>query len=337
MVQVKLFSKATWGSTICTVFFAVALGLFADAREASAQIPSNGVFYACVRLDKDNDEARLARLVAADEPCKPRETRVSWSAVGPQGPQGVRGATGPQGPSGPQGPIGPVGPSGPTGSTGAAGPTGPMGATGATGAQGVSITVETVAVKTEECSGAGGVRVVLSDEKGPLPGATPQFVCNGAQGIQGPPGAVGATGPTGDTGPAGSGFGFRQVFLSPAAVPNGTAAFNTVGQITVTVPSAGSVWAIWTGQCLSVLGNFRFEISSVPNVSVANTIAAATLSSPTQSPAIGVTVSRAFPVSGAGTIALYVNGERTSSTGLAASCFGPMTVFFTPGNQLPGQ
>jgi Collagen triple helix repeat (20 copies) len=324
MVQVKRSSKATWGSTICTVFFATALGVVVNLQEASAQIPTNGVFYACVRLDKDADAGRLARFVAADEPCKPRETRVQWNATGPQGPQGPQGlpgATGMQGPIGPQG------------ATGDRGPQGVTGATGATGQQGFSVSMETITVNAPECSGAGGVKLTLVDEQGPVAGLDPQSVCNGAPGLQGPPGAVGATGATGPTGPAGSGFGFRQVFIGSTAIPAGTAAFNSVGQISVTVPSAGSVWAIWTGQCLGVLGTFRLEISSVPNVAVPNTTAAATLSTAVSS-AIPVTVSRSFPVGGAGQITLYVNGERTSATGLA-SCFGPFTVFFTPGSQLP--
>ena len=109
MVQVKLSSKAPWTSTICTVFFATTLALIVNVPEVSAQIPTNGVFYACVRLDKGADEGRLARLVAADEPCKQKETRVQWSVIGPQGPQGPTGATGAPGLPGQRGDTGATG------------------------------------------------------------------------------------------------------------------------------------------------------------------------------------------------------------------------------------
>src|SRR5678816_178046 len=117
MVQVKHSSQATWSFTICTVFWGAALVLISDVREVSAQIPTNGIFYACVRLDKDADEGRLARLVAADEPCKQKETRVHWGGIGPPGPQGPTGATGAQGFPGQPGATratGPIGATGPT-------------------------------------------------------------------------------------------------------------------------------------------------------------------------------------------------------------------------------
>ena len=73
---------------------------------AHAQIPSAGVFHACVRLDN-------VRLVAANEACKKNETRVTWNAAGPQGPQGPQGIAGPQGEPGVQGPQGAQGEPGP--------------------------------------------------------------------------------------------------------------------------------------------------------------------------------------------------------------------------------
>lgn len=194
MVHTRLLSKAIWGNSVCTVFFLTAVSFIADARVASAQIPSNGVFYACVRLDKDHDEARVVRLVAQDEPCLRRETRVQWNAAGPQGP------TGPQGLPGLPGPQGPTGPTGPAGADGAAGATG---ATGANGAQGFSVHMDTVEVNAAECSGLGGVKLTLVDELGKDTGAPPQFVCNGASGLQGIEGAVGPTGPAGPSGTTG--------------------------------------------------------------------------------------------------------------------------------------
>src|SRR3954470_16483512 len=121
-------SRATVACTLVACFASV----LADARTASAQIPSSGVFYACVRLDKDAD---LVRLVAADEACKPRESRVHWNVVGPQGPQGAVGKQGVQGVTGPQGAVGPQGAEGTRGPQGIQGPSGGQGLQGATGAQ----------------------------------------------------------------------------------------------------------------------------------------------------------------------------------------------------------
>jgi hypothetical protein len=78
-------------------------------RDAAAQIPSGNIIYACVRLDRDKDEARLARLVAADEDCRPREQRIQWNVTGPEGPQGVPGTPGLPGPQGEPGPPGTTG------------------------------------------------------------------------------------------------------------------------------------------------------------------------------------------------------------------------------------
>jgi hypothetical protein len=75
--------------------------LIAFAAQAAAQIPSpDGTFFACVRLDHDNDTGRLMRLVASAEPCRPNELRIHWFVSGPQGPQGPAGPAGPQGPAG---------------------------------------------------------------------------------------------------------------------------------------------------------------------------------------------------------------------------------------------
>ena len=210
MVHLRQFSKATWGSACFTVFFSLALSLTTGGT-ASAQIPSKqGVFFACVRLDKDQDEAHLARLVAPDEACKRNETRVQWSVTGPQGPQGQQGIQGPQGnqgatggqgaigATGPMGPSGAIGPTGAAGATGATGATGAKGDAGAPGAQGISVAVETVGLNAPDCSGLGGLKVTLVDGQGTTVGG-PQFVCNGAAGA---PGAIGPTGPAGTTGQA---------------------------------------------------------------------------------------------------------------------------------------
>ena len=190
MVHARFRPKVALGSTAFTIFLGVALGLVADTRDASAQIPSNGVFYACVRLDKDQDEGRLARLVAADEACKPKETRVQWGMAGPQGPQGPKGATGATGATGANGTNGLNGATGATGATGDAGPK------GATGSQGLSVQMSSLAGDAPECSGRGGTKLILVDGQGADVGQPPQFVCDGARGAAGdagPPGPAGTT------------------------------------------------------------------------------------------------------------------------------------------------
>jgi hypothetical protein len=117
------------------VVFVAALCVLAE--RAAAQIPSaGGVFYACVRTDRDGDEGRLVRLVATTEPCGWKEIRIHWNVAGPQGPQGPAGPAGPQGQAGPQGVAGRDGAAGSQGPTGPAGPQGPAGPAGATGPQG---------------------------------------------------------------------------------------------------------------------------------------------------------------------------------------------------------
>ena len=103
------------------------------------------------------------RLVTANEPCRPNETRILWNIVGPQGPAGP---TGPAGPAGPQGVAGPTGSTGPQGVAGPTGPAGPQGIVGPTGPTGPD--------------GAMGLQ--------------------GPQGAAGPTGATGAVGPTGPSG-----------------------------------------------------------------------------------------------------------------------------------------
>jgi len=68
---------------IVAALFVVASGALAE-RATAQQIPAaDGQFYACVRMDRDGDEGRLTRLVAANEPCRRNEQRVHWGAAGP--------------------------------------------------------------------------------------------------------------------------------------------------------------------------------------------------------------------------------------------------------------
>jgi len=185
--------------------------------------------------------------------------------------------------------------------------------------------METVAPNTPECSGAGGVKLTLVDEHGNVVSASPEFVCDGPMGVQGPQGVPGPTGP------AGTGFGFRQVFIGSTTIPV-TGTTGSIGSISTTVMTQGVAWVVWTGQCIvSGTGAFRFEIGTVANAAVPNTTAAVTVQA--TSP---ISVSRAFtlvPSGPSSTFTLFVNGERLSGTG-TASCFGGLTLFFTPGAQL---
>jgi hypothetical protein len=97
-------------------FVGVFGGSLGADSQSSSQIPSaNGVIHACVRMDRDGDAGKLARLVAENEACKRNEQRVTWSVAGPKGEPGAPGAAGAPGAPGPQGPQGSAGPSSPAG------------------------------------------------------------------------------------------------------------------------------------------------------------------------------------------------------------------------------
>ena len=84
---------------VLLVLVVAMLGLFAE--RADAQIPAgDGTFYACVRMDRDSAEGKVARLVAANEPCRRNETRIHWSQTGPQGAPGTNGTNGAPGTNG---------------------------------------------------------------------------------------------------------------------------------------------------------------------------------------------------------------------------------------------
>jgi hypothetical protein len=192
-----------------------AASVMAAVSDATAQIPSENVIYACVRLDRDKDEGRQPRLVAVYERCDRDETRIQWNVTGPMGlpgPQGapgvgVQGAPGQQGQQGQQGPQGLPGPQGPQGPQGAVGPVGPQGLKGDTGATGISIAKSVTPVNSldpTECPGGTGIAFDLIDSLGnPIPNSR-QVVCNGVAGLQGPAGAQGAMGLEGLTGPEGA-------------------------------------------------------------------------------------------------------------------------------------
>ena len=120
MSRLKLLLPAV-GSALT---FALALGIF--EAQPSAQIPTNGVIYACIRMDRDHDEGRIARLVAASESCRRGEVRVQWNVVGPKGDKGDKGDKGAKGDQGVKGDKGDKGDTviGPKGDPGKDAPSG---------------------------------------------------------------------------------------------------------------------------------------------------------------------------------------------------------------------
>ena len=85
MPTMRLIALAVACAGLFTVPTAFAQSGSAKKSDPVVQIPSDGVFYACMRVDKDGDEGRLVRLVAATEECKPQEQRISWNVTGRQG------------------------------------------------------------------------------------------------------------------------------------------------------------------------------------------------------------------------------------------------------------
>jgi hypothetical protein len=224
---------------------AAALALGTLPVLVSAQIPSNGVIYACVFMDHDGDSAWLTRLVAADQPCERWEQRVQWNVAGAKGDKGdagatgmpgapgVKGSTGGQGTPGAPGTAGAMGAAGPQGSIGLTGPTGPAGAIGATGMAG--------AIGAIGAAGAIGA-------KGE----------NGDQGLIGPAGAQGVQGPIGATGDRGA-----------AGLDGSTAASASLGAVTgqIVDPSIANLTGLVVhipGHAFTVIigadGKFTFDV-----------------------------------------------------------------------------
>lgn len=296
--------KATSEALVTLVL--TALACTTGVRDASAQIPTDNVIYACIHLDRDGDQGRLVRLVAADEPCRSREQRIQWNVVGPQGPQGPAGAPGVPGPPGAQGPQGARGPQGP---------------------QGFSVTLSTEV--GDACGPAGGVKLTLVDEQGvAVPDTKPQFVCNGATGPQG------AEGPAGAQGPAGPAAAFKQVNIAPFTVPASTTPAS-VGSITFTVPAAGT--ALVTGSGLCTFGGaaaVALEVGSQittgnPSLSTAFQNQSWVSAPADEAPAYrSVALSRTFTLPSPATYQVFLNEQRVGGAA-PASCFVTVTVFFT--------
>jgi hypothetical protein len=320
-----------------SVFAAFIEALPGSARVAEAQIPSNNVFYACVRLDRDGDEGKLVRLVAESERCDRREQRVKWNVQGPEGP---RGPQGPQGVPGTEGPRGVPGTQGPQGVPGTQGPQ------GSRGPQGFSVTM--APDDGQGCGTLGGVKLTLLDSLAQaLEGADPQFVCNGAPGAagaagasgpagapgpQGPEGLQGPEGKPGDTGPAGPSAAFKQVLLQSFAA---TASAASAGSISFTVPSGGTALVMGSGLCtLAAPMAMAFELGgqiTTTNPALGTVfqnqswISTATGEQPAYR---SVALSRTFTLPSAGTYLVFLNEQRVSGTG-GATCFMQLSTFFT--------
>jgi len=320
------------------VFATIAIALPVNDRPVEAQIPSNNVFYACIRLDRDRDEGKLVRLVAENERCERHEQRVKWNVQGPEGPRG------PQGPAGQPGLPGLPGTQGPQGVPGTQGL---QGVPGTQGPQGFSATVAPDDGKG--CGVVGGLKLTLLDSLAqPLSGADPQFVCNGApgetgdpgaagpqgiqgpEGPQGPQGIQGTEGTPGQTGPAGPSAAFKQV-----AVPqfNATAAAGSAGSIPFTVPSAGTVLVSGTGLCaLGPASAVALELGN--QITAANPAFTSALQNQTwvstpagEQPAYrSIALSRTFAVPASGTFQVFLNQRLVSG---AATCYVALTTFFS--------
>jgi hypothetical protein len=301
-------------SAAVAVCFGVLFAIGAGVRDAAAQIPSDNVFYACVRLDRDGDEGRLVRLVAADERCRPREQRVHWNVVGPQGPQGAQGLQGLPGVPGVQGALGPRGEEGPQGPP---------------GLRGISISISADA--EQGCGTLGGVKLTLVDGSGePVPNTEPQFVCNGAPGAKGDEGPVGPVGPQGPAGPAAA---FKQVNVPGFSV---TLAAASAGVIGYTVPSAGTVLVTGSGLCTSN-GQAALALELGAQITPSNPALGTVFQnqawvsfSAVEGAAAyrSVSLARTFVVPAAGTFQTFLNEQRVSGTARAC-CFVTLTAFFT--------
>jgi hypothetical protein len=144
-------------------------------------------------------------------------------ATASAGKQGPRGKTGKTGPAGPQGPAGANGKDGADGLPGEDGAAGKSGSNGKNGSNGKSVTVAAEATGTGNCEGRGGASIETEGT------GTPQFACNGKQGLQGvtgDPWTAGGTLPSGaaETGvwslgtvPPGGGSGFGEYVYIPAS------------------------------------------------------------------------------------------------------------------------
>jgi hypothetical protein len=301
------------------VCFGLLFALGAGVRAAAAQIPSDNVFYACVRLDRDGDEARLVRLVAADENCRPRETRVHWNVVGPQGPRGLQGLPGVPGVQGAAGAIGP---------RGVEGPEGPPGLRG--------ISVSIAPDNGEGCGTLGGVKLTLVNGSGEqVPGTEPQFICNGAPGEKGDPGPAGPEGPQGPPGPSAA---FKQVNVPGFSITAGAA---SAGVISYTVPSGGTVLVTGSGLCTSN-GQAALALELGAQITPSNPALGTVFQNQTwvsfsavegAAAYRSVSLARTFTVAAAGTFQTFLNEQRVSGAA-TASCFVTLTAFFTA-NTLP--
>jgi hypothetical protein len=207
-------------------------GLFVPAP-AQAQIPSNGVYYACVRLDRDGDEGRLVRLVGASEACRRNETKISWNQQGAAGPQGPAGVAGP---------------------AGAAGPKGDKGAAGDPGAAGAGVTVTPIA----SGAGCGPVAgVLVTDGNGHS-----ELVCDGAAGPKGD------KGDTGDNaqGVIAEGSSGGGTLTTPYSTPNPGAPSTVLGgTVVVTKPVTGfRGYMVWGNAAIQFQASYSSQGTMIP-------------------------------------------------------------------------
>jgi Collagen triple helix repeat (20 copies) len=180
---------------------------WAQAQDSNRSLTNTNspVIYACYNKENGN-----LRRVGDNDDCRKNEVLLTWNVRGPQGPPGPAGQTGAQGMPGPKGEKGDMG---------VAGPQGTQGQQGSQGPQGYSLKtfLDGSASFPPGCGAAGGLVLIVVDAEGKeVVGTSPQYVCNGLQGIQGPQGAQGPQGPPGAQG-SGSTPGFYTRTIGPRA------------------------------------------------------------------------------------------------------------------------
>jgi hypothetical protein len=184
------------GAFVATGLLATAVASVGGPSAGSSGVSASATarIYACYS-DKTSELTYLDE--AKSTTCPTGETRISWSAQGPQGANGAEGRTGAQGAQGATGTTGARGRPGSQGAPGAQGnrggqgTAGPQGAAGAQGPQG--------AQGSRGARGAQGPTGLTGPQGSGAKGKTGAV---GARGATGPQGAVGAQGDTGAPGAA---------------------------------------------------------------------------------------------------------------------------------------
>ena len=136
--MLNLMRRAGRSRILLTTATAVVTASVVGAVAYAAIPDANGQIHGCYATSSTllGPTKGSMRVVDGDEHCRPGETAIAWSQVGPLGPVGPQGATGSPGATGA---AGTPGTPGATGAQGPAGPAGPQGEPGPAGADGSPI------------------------------------------------------------------------------------------------------------------------------------------------------------------------------------------------------